>query len=175
MGKTAIKWAKEEEEVNVSIKNEIRQYTRKVHVERPKEEFVMLGINRNTSEENRTGAFGKVKPVEYKKVPAYKMKPDGSIDAYSDTDYTERPGSPEGVVSLDKYNRRDLDIEKEYLGYAGTPDNEYLDMVGKKGKGATKKAYEMSKGGATGAKVEEYMAGNVKGKKRQAKITEIDV
>lgn len=159
----------------MSVKNEIRPYTRKVYTSTPKAATVRLAINRNTPLEYRKQYFGNTTPIKYKTVPAFKLKKDGRIDAHQDSDYVERPGSRKNVVSLDKYSKRDLELEKEYFGYAGTPDREYLRETGGAVKGASDKAWTEARGGTTGAKVEEYMAGNIEGTKKRAKLREVDI
>ena len=159
----------------MSVKNQIQPYTNKVYTSKVKPAKIRIAINRNTSLENRKTLTGKTIPIKYKTVPAFRLKEDGRIDAYRESDYTERPGSPKNVVSLDDYSKKDLEREKEYFGYAGTPDREYLGETKGFIKGAGSKAYTELRGGTTGAKVEDYMAGNVDGTKRRAKLREVDI
>lgn len=159
----------------MSVKNQIQPYTNKVYTSKLKPGKIRIAINRNTSLENRKKWTGGTTPIKYKTVPAFKLKKDGRIDAYRESDYVERPGSPKGVVSLDDYSKKDLETEKEYFGYAGTPDREYLGETKGFIKGASSKAFTEIRGGTTGAKVEDYMAGNVDGTKRRAKLREVDV
>ena len=159
----------------MSVKNQIQPYTNKVYTSKLKPGKIRIAINRNTSLENRKTLTGKTIPIKYKTVPAFKLKQDGRIDAYRESDYVERPGSPKGVVSLDDYSKKDLETEKEYFGYAGTPDREYLGETKGFIKGASSKAFSELRGGTTGAKVEDYMAGNVDGRKRRAKLGEVDI
>tara|TARA_Y100000401_G_C8307363_1_gene217746 strand:+ start:300 stop:779 length:480 start_codon:yes stop_codon:yes gene_type:complete len=159
----------------MSLRNELRPYSNKVYTSKVKPATIRIAINRNTSLENRKKWSGETIPIKYKTVPAFKLKEDGRIDAYRDSDYVERPGSPKGVVSLDDYSKKDLEREKEYFGYAGTPDRDYLQETKGFIKGAGSKAYTELRGGTTGAKLEDYMAGNVDGTKRRAKLREVDI
>ena len=159
----------------MSVRNEIRPYTRKVYTSTPKAGTIRIAINRNTPLEDRKTWLGTTTPIKYKTVPRFRLKKDGRIDAHQDSPYVERPGSPKNVVSLDKYSKRDLEIEKEYFGYAGTSDRDYLKETGGAVTGASDKAWKEARGGTTGAKVEEYMAGNVDGQKKRAKLREVDI
>ncbi len=163
----------------MSLRNELRPYSNKVYTSKPKPATIRIAINRNTPLEYRKKWSGETIPIKYKTVPAFKLKEDGRLDAYRDSDYVERPGSPKGVVSLDDYSKKDLEREKEYFGFAGTPDRDYLEETKGFIKGASSKAYrELNlglKGGKTGVRVEDYMAGNVDGTKRRAKLREVDI
>ena len=159
----------------MSLRNELRPYINREYTSKPKPAKIRIAINRNTPLEYRKTWTGKTIPIKYKTVPAFKLKQDGRIDAYRESDYVERPGSPKGVVSLDDYSKRDLETEKEYFGYAGTPDRDYLKETKGFIKGASSKAFTELRGGTTGAKVEDYMAGNVDGTKRRAKLGEVDI